>query len=392
MARKTIKSTLALAAGALAQATVAASPASSQNSPWGPPGDAPYKSADVTYSNYQFRDREVLPSLRVHYLTLGTPHRDAQGQIDNAVLVLHWTGADSKAVTTRIYTKSLYDPGQPLDANRYFLIFPDAIGCGQTSKPSDGLRAKFPNYGYGDMVDIQHKLVADTLGIKHLHAILGMSMGGMNAWQWAEAYPGEMDGVMPVVSLPTKVSGRNAIWRHLAVDMIRDDPGYKDGDYTGPLTNTARAYSLLRMMIDSVEHLQSVAPDGESTDNFLGELAAQSRGIDANDLLYSLKSSADYDPEPHLSAIRTKLFALNFDDDEFNPDRLGVLEKLTPTIPGARYVVQKGTANTPGHLTMTRPDLWAQHVGTFMHWLESGHETTGIPRSSDRQASGHDDY
>ena len=376
MARKTIKSTLALAAGALAQATVAASPASSQNSPWGPPGDAPYKSADVTYSNYQFRDREVLPSLRVHYLTLGTPHRDAQGQIDNAVLVLHWTGADSKAVTTRIYTKSLYDPGQPLDANRYFLIFPDAIGCGQTSKPSDGLRAKFPNYGYGDMVDIQHKLVADTLGIKHLHAILGMSMGGMNAWQWAEAYPGEMDGVMPVVSLPTKVSGRNAIWRHLAVDMIRDDPGHKDGDYTGPLTNTARAYSLLRMMIDSVEHLQSVAPDGESTDNFLGELAAQSRGIDANDLLYSLKSSADYDPEPHLSAIRTKLFALNFDDDEFNPDRLGVLEKLTPTIPGARYVVQKGTANTPGHLTMTRPDLWAQHVGTFMHWLESGHETT----------------
>jgi homoserine O-acetyltransferase/O-succinyltransferase len=392
MARKTIKSTLALAAGALAQATVAASPASSQNSPWGPPGDAPYKSADVTYSNYQFRDREVLPSLRVHYLTLGTPHRDAQGQIDNAVLVLHWTGADSKAVTTRIYTKSLYDPGQPLDANRYFLIFPDAIGCGQTSKPSDGLRAKFPNYGYGDMVDIQHKLVADTLGIKHLHAILGMSMGGMNAWQWAEAYPGEMDGVMPVVSLPTKVSGRNAIWRHLAVDMIRDDPGYKDGDYTGPLTNTARAYSLLRMMIDSVEHLQSVAPDGESTDNFLGELAAQSRGIDANDLLYSLKSSADYDPEPHLSAIRTKLFALNFDDDEFNPDRLGVLEKLTPTIAGASYVVQKGTANTPGHLTMTRPDLWAQHVGTFMHWLESGHETTGIPRSSDRQASGHDDY
>jgi len=392
MARKTIKSTLALAAGALAQATVAASPASSQNSPWGPPGDAPYKSADVTYSNYQFRDREVLPSLRVHYLTLGTPHRDAQGQIDNAVLVLHWTGADSKAVTTRIYTKLLYDPGQPLDANRYFLIFPDAIGCGQTSKPSDGLRAKFPNYGYGDMVDIQHKLVADTLGIKHLHAILGMSMGGMNAWQWAEAYPGEMDGVMPVVSLPTKVSGRNAIWRHLAVDMIRDDPGYKDGDYTGPLTNTARAYSLLRMMIDSVEHLQSVAPDGESTDNFLGELAAQSRGIDANDLLYSLKSSADYDPEPHLSAIRTKLFALNFDDDEFNPDRLGVLEKLTPTIPGARCVVQKGTANTPGHLTMTRPDLWAQHVGTFMHWLESGHETTGIPRSSDRQASGHDDY
>jgi homoserine O-acetyltransferase/O-succinyltransferase len=362
---------LAVAAGALVLAAVAASPASSQSSPWGPAGDAPYKPFDVTYANYRFRDGEVLPTLRVHYLTLGTPHRNAQGQIDNAVLVLHWTGSDSKAVTTRAYTKSLYDAGRPLDASHYFLIFPDAIGCGQTSKPSDGLRAKFPNYGYGDMVDIQHKLVAETLGIRHLHAILGMSMGGMNAWQWAEAYPDEMDGVMPVVSLPIKVSGRNAIWRHLAIDMIREDPGYKDGNYTGPLANTPRAYAVLRMMIDSVAHLQALAPDGDSADNFLAEIATQSRGADPNDLIYSLKSSGDYDPEPHLSAIRTKLFALNFDDDEFNPDRLGVLEKLTPTIPGARYVVQKGTASTPGHLTMTRPDLWAQHVGTFMQELDT---------------------
>jgi homoserine O-acetyltransferase/O-succinyltransferase len=361
----------AVAAGVLALAGLAASPASSQSSPWGPPGDAAYKPFDVTYQNYHFRDGETLPSLRVHYLTLGTPHRDAQGQIDNAVLVLHWTSADSKAVTTQAYTKSLYEAGRPLDAGRYFLIFPDAIGCGLTSKPSNGLRAKFPNYGYGDMVDIQHKLVAETLGIKHLHAILGMSMGGMNAWQWAEAYPDEMDGVMPVVSLPIKVSGRNAIWRHLAVDMIRDDPAYQGGNYTGPLTGVARAYALLRMMIDSVEHLQAVAPDGDSTDTLLAQLAAQSRGIDPNDLLYSLKSSGDYDPEPHLSAIRTKLFALNFDDDEFNPDRLGALETLTPTIPGARYVVQKGTANTPGHLTMTRPDLWVQHVGTFMQELDA---------------------
>jgi homoserine O-acetyltransferase len=153
--------------------------------------------------------------------------------------------------------------------------------------------------------------------------------------------------------------------------MIREDPAYKDGNYTGPLANTPRAYALLRMMIDSVAHLQALAPDGDSADNFLAEIATQSRGVDPNDLIYSLKSSGDYDPEPRLSAIRTKLFALNFDDDEFNPDRLGVLEKLTPTIPGARYVVQKGTANTPGHLTMTRPDLWAQHVGTFMQELDT---------------------
>jgi homoserine O-acetyltransferase len=226
------------------------------------------------------------------------------------------------------------------------------------------------------MVDTQHKVVAETLGIKHLHAILGMSMGGMNAWQWAEAYPDEMDGVMPVVSLPIKVSGRNAIWRHLAIDMIKDDPGYQDGNYTAPLPGWARAYALLRMMIDGVEHLQAVAPDGASTDNFLAEIATQSRGVDPNDVLYSLKSSGDYDPEPHLSAIRTKVFALNFDDDEFNPDRLGVLERLTPTIPGARYVVQKGTANSFGHLTMSRPDLWAEHVGTFMHELEADTPTS----------------
>jgi homoserine O-acetyltransferase len=360
----------AVAAGAFALAGLAASPASSQNSPWGPPGDAAYKPFDVTYQNYHFRDGETLPSLRVHYLTLGTPHRDAQGQIDNAVLVLHWTSADSKAVTTQAYTKSLYDAGRPLDASRYFLIFPDAIGCGLTSKPSNGLRAMFPNYGYGDMVDIQHKLVAETLGIKHLHAILGMSMGGMNAWQWAEAYPDEMDGVMPVVSLPTKVSGRNAIWRHLAIDLIRDDPGYQGGNYTAPLTGFARAYALLRMMIDGVAHLQTVAPDGDGAETFIAQIAAQSRGIDPNDVLYSLKSSGDYDPEPNLSAIRTKLFALNFDDDEFNPDRLGILERLTPTIPGAHYMVQKGTPTSFGHLTMAHPELWAQHVGAFMRELD----------------------
>jgi homoserine O-acetyltransferase/O-succinyltransferase len=362
---------LVLATSAVVLIGLAPAPAMSQSSPWGPAGDAPYKPFDVTYENYHFRGGEVLPSLRVHYLTLGTPHRDATGQIDNAVLVLHWTSADSNAVTTRAYTKSLYDPGRPLDANRYFLIFPDAIGCGQTSKPSDGLRAKFPNYGYGDMVDIQHKLVTETLGIHHLHAILGVSMGGMNAWQWAGAYPDAMDGVMPVVSLPIKVSGRNAIWRRLAIDLIRDDPAYNDGNYTGPVPGFARAYALLRMMIDGVEHLQAVAPDSASADNFLAQIATQSRGADPNDVLYSLKASGDYDPEPNLSAIRTRLFALNFDDDEFNPDRLGYLEKLTPTIPGARYVVQKGTANSFGHLTMSRPDLWAQHVGTFMQELDS---------------------
>ena len=171
------------------------------------------KQADAWFENYKFRDGESIPLLRIHYATLGTPHRNAQGDIDNAVLVLHWTGADGRALLSPTYMKALFDPGRPLDAHSYYLIFPDGVGHGQSSRPSDGLRAGFPNYGYGDIVDLQHKLVTETLGIKHLHAILGLSMGGMNAWQWAEAYPDAMDGVMPVVSLPIKVSGRNMLWR-----------------------------------------------------------------------------------------------------------------------------------------------------------------------------------
>ncbi|MBB2161190.1 alpha/beta fold hydrolase [Gluconacetobacter sacchari] len=372
---------LSLALGAaVAVAGLAVAPAMAQTGPWGQPSDAGYKAGDATYQNYRFRDGEVLPSLHVHYLTLGTPHRDAGGQIDNAVLVLHWTGADSAAVTTRAYTQSLYADGRPLDAKRYFLIFPDAIGCGHTSKPSDGLRGKFPNYGYGDMVDIQHKLVAETLGIRHLHAVFGMSMGGMNAWQWAEAYPDAMDGIMPVVSLPIKVSGRNAIWRHLVINLIRNDPAWKDGDYTSPPPGFAAGYSILRMMIDGVSHLQQVAPDGERTDAWLNDMNQQSRAADPNDVLYSIKSSADYDPEPGLSRIRTKVFALNFDDDEFNPDQLGILERLTPTVPGARYVVQKGTAQSFGHLTMAHPELWSEHVGTFMRELDGGEGSAASPR------------
>jgi homoserine O-acetyltransferase len=157
------------------------------------------KQADAWFENYKFRDGESIPRLRVHYATLGTSNRNAQGDIDNAVLVLHWTGADGRALVSPTYMKALFDRGQPLDAHSYYLIFPDSVGHGQSSRPSDGLRAGFPNYGYGDIVDLQHKLVTETLRIKHLHAILGMSMGGMNAWQWAEAYPDAMDGVMPVV-------------------------------------------------------------------------------------------------------------------------------------------------------------------------------------------------
>jgi homoserine O-acetyltransferase len=325
--------------------------------------------SDAYFDNYRFRDGKSLPRIRLHYATLGTAHRDANGAIDNAVLVLHWTGADGRSLQSPAYMQALFNPGRPLAAQRYFLIFPDNFGHGQSSKPSDGLKGVFPNYGYGDIVDLQYKLVTETLGIKHLHAILGMSMGGMNAWQWAEAYPGMMDGIMPVVSLPIKVSGRNLLWRRMVIQSIRSDPDWKGGDYSTAPRGWLDAYVLLRMMIDGVPHLQATIPDAPAADRFIEDLHQQAEKIDANDVLYSIKSSRDYDPQPQLASIRTKVFALNFKDDEFNPEELHVLERLMPTVAHGRFVVQPGSEKTYGHLTMAHPELWAQHVAEFLRWL-----------------------
>lgn len=337
--------------------------------PWDRQENPQARQADVWFDHYRFRDGETLDRLKIHYATLGTPHRNAAGQIDNAVLVLHWTGSDSRALLSPTYTKALYAPGRPLDARRYYLIFPDSVGHGQSSKPSDGLKAKFPNYGYGDIVDLQHRLVTQVLGVSHLHAILGMSMGGMNAWQWAEAWPDMMDGVMPVVSLPVKVSGRNLLWRRMVIDAIRQDPAWQGGNYTSAPQGWLYGYGVLRLMIDGAGHLQTAVPDAAAADAFVAQRREEAAHSDANDILYSLKSSSDYDPEPGLATIRTKLFALNFSDDEFNPDSLQFLEKLTPKVPQGRFVLQPGTNQSPGHLTMTRPDLWTDHVAAFMRWL-----------------------
>lgn len=344
--------------------------ASVASTPWDQGKNSVAKEADAWFDNYTFRDGEAMARVKIHYSTLGTPHRNKSGVIDNAVLVLHWTGADSRALLSPSFMKALFDPGRPLDANRYYLIFPDSLGHGGSSKPSDGLKAKFPNYDYGDIVDLQHKLMTETLGVDHLHAILGMSMGGMNAWQWAEAYPDMVDGVMPVVSLPIPVSGRNLLWRRMVIDSIRSDPAWKDGNYTETPRGWLAGYNILRMMIDSVSALQHEVPNDAAAEKFLSANRSTADHVDANDILYSLKSSFSYDPEPGLSKIKAKLFALNFDDDEFNPDRLHVLQNVVPKLAHGRYVVQPGTMTSPGHFTMTQPGLWASNVGEFMSWLE----------------------
>ena len=326
--------------------------------------------ADAWFENYKFRSGETLERLKIHYATLGTPRRNTNGDIENAVLVLHWTGADSRVLLSPSFTRAFFDADRPLDANRYYLIFPDSVGHGQSSRPSEGLRAKFPNYDYSDIVDLQHKLVTEILGVKRLRAILGISMGGMNAWQWAEAYPNMMDGVMPVVSLPTKVSGRNLLWRRMVIDAIRSDPEWRNGEYTQPPLGWILGYGVMRLMIDSASNLQTTIPDGPAADNFIAASRVSAERVDANDILYSLKSSFTYHPEPDLAKIKTKLFALNFSDDEFNPDKLQVLQNIVPKLERGRYLIQEGTPTSPGHLTMTRPELWAPHVAEFMKWLD----------------------
>jgi homoserine O-acetyltransferase len=328
--------------------------------------------AHAWFAHYHFRNGQALDRVRIHYSTLGEVHRDAHGDIDNAVLVLHWTGADSSALQSPAFMQALFGPGRPLSADRFHLIFADSIGHGKSSKPSDGLKARFPHYRYGDIVDLQHRLVTEVLGIRRLRAILGLSMGGMNAWQWAHSYPNAMDAILPVAALPMSISGRNILWRRMAIAAIRSDPEWQDGNYSKPPRGLIQAYGLLCMMIDGVPHLQGLVADAEGADRFIAEATAQAHGVDANDILYSLESSVDYAPQSNLAAIKAKVFALNFDDDEFNPDRLGILQSLMGQVVQGRWVVQTGTASSFGHLTMAHPQLWSAAVEQFVRWLDTG--------------------
>jgi homoserine O-acetyltransferase len=222
---------------------------------------------DAIFSNFTFRDGETLPQLRLHYTTLGNPHKNAAGIVDNTILLLHWTNASGQALLTPEYREALFAPGAPLDIARFFVIIPDDIGHGRSSKPSDGLKAAFPHYGYGDMVDLQHKLITESMSIPHLHAVIGMSMGCMNAWQWAETYPDAIDGIMPIACFPAAISGRNLLWRRMLIDGIRSDPLWENGNYQKQPPSASQGVLLARMMIDGVPALQQEVPNAEAADS-----------------------------------------------------------------------------------------------------------------------------
>lgn len=333
------------------------------------PMNVEQRQSDALFANYKFRDGETLPTLRVHYVTLGHPHKNEKGAVDNAVLVLHWTNASGKALLTPEYQRALFAPGSPIDATHFYVILPDDVGHGESSKPSDGLRAAFPHYSYADMVDIQHKLVAESLGIAHLHAIVGMSMGCMNAWQWAEAYPYAMDGIMPIACFPAPISGRNLLWRRMLVDGIKSDPLWENGNYQKQPPSGAAGLLLARMMIDGVPALQQDVRSPETADGFIRGIKAQAASVDTNDLLYAFESSRDFNAEPSLSLIKTKVFALNFADDEFYRDSLQILEADVQQVRQGRHAVRPITAGSAGHFSMSHPDLWRDYVATFMSWI-----------------------
>ncbi len=324
-----------------------------------------------TIPSYTFSNGEKLEGLKIHYATLGTPHKDNSGKIVNAILILHWTGSDSAHMLTKDYKETLYAPGKPFDANKYYLIIPDSIGHGQSSKPSDGLKSRFPHYGYHDMVDLQYKLVAEELGISHLKYIIGTSMGGMHAWLWSVLHPAFMDGIMPIVCLPEKVKGRNLLWRQMVAKAIYSDPEWQNGLYTKQPYGLYASWPFARMLLDGVPHLQTIATDTTSADSFIADSLKEIAQKDANDLLYVLEASYDYNPEPDLEKIQTKVFALDFTDDQLDPVELGSLKRLIKKVKYGQAVIQPGTDHSYGHLTMAYPNLWSQQVADFVRFTET---------------------
>jgi homoserine O-acetyltransferase len=309
--------------------------------------------------DFQFKSGESLPALRLHYRTLGRPERDAQGVVRNAVLVLHGTGGSGASFLRPEFAGALFGPGGLLDAEKYFIVLPDGIGHGQSSKPSDGLRGRFPKYGYLDMIEAQHRLLTEGLAVDHLRLVMGTSMGGMHTWLWGERYPTFMDALMPLASLPTQISGRNRVWRRVIIDAIRNDPGWRGGDYETQPQALRTAEELLFVMSSSpVLRQQQMATLAESDSVLDAAIAGSMKTADANDVLYQIEASRDYDPAPRLDGIQVPLLAVNFADDLINPPELGILEREIKRVPKGRAVVLPASPETRGHGTHTIAAVW----------------------------------
>src|SRR5437660_518319 len=323
----------------------------------------PPTEGDYTIRDFRFASGETLPELRIHYRTLGKIDKDAQGKTRNAVLIMHGTTGSGAQFIRPEFAGELFGKDQPLDATKFFVALPDAIGHGKSSKPSDGLHAKFPHYGYIDMVEAQYRLLTDGLGVNHARLVMGTSMGGMHTWLWGESHPEFMDALMPLASLPTQISGRNRAWRRIIIDAIRNDPAWTGGEYKTQPPSLRTAAEMLWFMSSNPVLRQKEAPTLAKTDEVLDKFVDQIvKTDDANDVLYALEASRDYDPGPNLEKIRAPLLAINSADDLINPPELGILEREIKRVPHGRALVIQLSSKTRGHGSHTIAALWKDEL------------------------------
>jgi len=323
---------------------------------------------DYVAKNFKFRSGETLPELRLHYTTLGKPVRNAEGRVTNAVLILHGTGGSGTQFLQPIFAGELFGPGQLLDSNRYFIILPDGIGHGKSSKPSDGLHAHFPQYDYDDMVAAHHQLLSEGLGVNHLRLILGTSMGCMHSFVWGETYPDLMDALMPLACQPVQIAGRNRIWRKMVMEAIRNDPEWKGGEYAAePQQGLRTALDLLLIAGSAPLYMQKTLPTRDAADKYLDDyFKTRMTGLDANDLLYAVNASRTYDPSPQLEKITAHVMYMNSADDFINPPELGMAEREIKKVKNARFVLIPISDETRGHGTHTRAVVWKQYLAELL--------------------------
>jgi len=325
------------------------------------------REGDFVIRNFKFRSGETLPEVRIHYHAFGTPRED------NAVLIVHGTGGSGGSLIRPEFSGELFGPGQLLDATKYFIVLPDALGHGKSSKPSDGLHAKFPRYGYNDMVEAEYRLLTEGFGVKHARLVMGTSMGCMHTWMFGEQHPDFMDALMPLACLPTAMSGRNRVWRKVVIDAIRNDPAWDGGEYTKQPPALRTAVGMLWLMGSNPVLRQQEAPTRARADEVLDAYIAQNLPHDdANDLLYQVESSADYDPGPGLEKIKAPLYAVNSADDLVNPPELHILEQQIKRVPHGKAVVIPYSDQTRGHGSHTIAVLWKQYLQELLQTSAHG--------------------
>jgi homoserine O-acetyltransferase len=314
--------------------------------------------------DFHFKSGETLPELRMHYMTLGKPVRDANGRVTNAVLILHGTGGSGRQFLQPQFADVLYGPGQLLDVKRYYVILVDNVGHGKSSKPSDGMHARFPQYDYDDMVRAQYDLLTQGMGVNHLRLILGTSMGCMHSWVWGETYPDFTDALMPLACLPVELAGRNRLWRKMVIEGTHQDPDWKNGDYTAEPSAAVRIDGDFLMIAGSAPMLmQKNLPTREQTDKYLDENFKRiTATLDANDFLYAVNASRNYDPSQKLATITAPVMFVNSADDFINPPELGIAQREIEKVKRGKFVLIPASEETHGHGTHTWAVFWQQYL------------------------------